>query len=268
MHSPKTDPKLHFDPQAAQFEARAGLSDAAAKDVVDAVVKLASLGPQDQVVEIGAGTGEIGRWFVQSPVRYLGLDDAALMLEQFAHKIGGRTDCLLHGDANESWPVESRSVRVIFGSRVFHLLDAAHVAAEAKRVALPDRAYLLSGRVQRDPKSPKAAIRTKMRELLVHNGLAPRNSDQNRSNLWAAALQLGARELQPVQAAQWSIHSRPMDAIDGWKGKDSMGGIAPPAAIKSRILDELAQWASSVWGRLDAVVTTQEFYVLEGVQIN
>src|SRR5947209_5451722 len=62
-----------FDAQARSFDARAGLPADAARAVARAVLDLAALGPDDLLVELGAGTGQIGRELAES-VRYVGVD--------------------------------------------------------------------------------------------------------------------------------------------------------------------------------------------------
>ena len=49
--------------------------------VARSILQLASAGPGDLVVELGAGTGEIGLHLSRSPIRYVGLDASAPMLE-------------------------------------------------------------------------------------------------------------------------------------------------------------------------------------------
>ncbi|HEX5499752.1 MAG TPA: hypothetical protein VFX03_11010, partial [Thermomicrobiales bacterium] len=61
-----------FDEQALLYDARAGLPPAAGAAVARAVLAAADAGPADLVVEIGAGTGEIGADLARLAGRYVG----------------------------------------------------------------------------------------------------------------------------------------------------------------------------------------------------
>src|SRR5437588_8408007 len=154
-----------FDGQAAAFEQRAGLPTDVCRRIVRKVLEIAEVGPGNLIIEIGPGTGQIGQWFSE-PVRYLGLDLSAGMLEEFAHRLTGHLGnrALVQADANASWPVANRAARAIFGSRALHLLNYEHVAAEALRVASPAGATLIIGRIERHPDSIRARMAREMNE--------------------------------------------------------------------------------------------------------
>jgi hypothetical protein len=46
-----------------------------------------------------------------------------------------------------------------------------------------------------------------------------------------------------------------------------MGGVTPPAPVAAAILDQLADWVAQTFGQPAEPVTTEESYVLEGVQL-
>src|SRR2546429_2176449 len=108
-----------FDRQASSFDRHAGLPMAAQHAVADALVRMAALGPADLVVEIGAGTGQIGRALCAMPVRYLGVDLSSPMLARFADwsRRHGCAAALAVADANRWWPLRDGSAKAIFGSR-------------------------------------------------------------------------------------------------------------------------------------------------------
>ena len=116
-----------FEAQAPGFDGRAGLPADAARAVARAVLEIAAPGPDDLLVELGAGTGEIGQHLIES-VRYLGIERSMAMLELFRGKLAGADDVrvrLSRTDANRTWPVGDGSAAVVFASRVAHLLDRA-----------------------------------------------------------------------------------------------------------------------------------------------
>ena len=115
-----------FDRQAHTYEQRVGLPEQVCREVVGAVLAIAHVQPNDLIVEVGAGTGMIGKWFVQSPIRYLGFDLSQAMLDVFRQHLDCQPDnlTLLQADGNQRWPLTDSTARVIFSSRTIHLLDS------------------------------------------------------------------------------------------------------------------------------------------------
>jgi len=259
---------LSYDQQAEAFDIRAGLSDAIAQRVADAVLRRGLRGGAGCVLEIGAGTGEVGRWLCKPDRRYVAIDSSSAMLERFRSRLsGGASAELICADANDAWPVDSDAVSLIFGSRVFHLLRVEHVLREALRVAHQPGAALLLGRVKRARDSVRTLMRKRMRELLIEHGVEPRPTERNRSQLLEQSLALGGEPVEVFEAARWQAKHRPIDSILAWRGKDSMGGIVPSAEVKDRVLTRLAQWATETFGDADKEFPTEEQYVIEGTYL-
>lgn len=256
---------ISFEKQAPLFEARAGLDDAVERAVADAVLRLGRLAADDSLLEIGAGTGEIGRFLAAAAPRYIGLDSSPAMLAEFTPRLPEGADAtLIEADADRAWPLEDDAVALIFGSRVFHLLDGEHLVTEARRVGRRSGFLLLAGRIRRADDAPKELARQKMRALLEARGEAPRPTERRRRKLWDRAAELGGVPIAPVAAARWPVTATVADAVAGWRAKDSLGGVTPPAAVRAAVLDELDRWADDLGaaGR----ITSEETYILEGVR--
>jgi SAM-dependent methyltransferase len=214
------------------------------------------------LVEIGAGTGLVGRWLLEQPVRYLGLDLSRPMLEVFRHRAAGAS--LAQADAARPWPLPDGAVRAVFGSRALHLLPAEHVMDEVFRVAAPGAACVV-GRVQRPPESVKARLSREMRRRLRARGFAPRSAGGR--GLLEAALARGARELPRTVAASWPAVHSPRRALADWRSKEGLGGIVLPPGVQEEVLRELEEWAVAELGGLDAERAAEESYVLEGARL-
>ena len=260
------DRTVSYDEQAEFFDKRVGLSDAVAREVVAVVRELVLADTQGAILEIGAGTGELGHWLAAER-RYVGIDSSSAMLEKY-RKRGVRSgdQTLICADGNESWPVESGEIGLVFGSRVFHLLEVDHVAAEFARVSSPGGAALLSGRVRRQKDSVKTLMRQKMRECLEEEGYVPREAEKDRKVLLQRLVAGGATRLDALDAASWEAHHRPIDSIRSWREKSSIGGVSPSVKVKERVLSKLETWGRETFGDLDRPVPTKEFYQLEGVR--
>ncbi|HYM00881.1 MAG TPA: methyltransferase domain-containing protein [Blastocatellia bacterium] len=255
-----------FDDQAAIFDQRTGLPVEACRAVALAVVEAGKVGPGDMILEIGPGTGQIGRWF-NPPLRYIGLDKSAAMLEQFRNReestASGRL--LIRADANQVWPVASGVARVIFSSRAMHLLDQEHAASEVFRVASPDGAALVLGRVQRLPESVRARMAREMNLRLRSYGFEGRGGEQRNRELIEACRRRGAQALEPRTVASWKVAASGRESIEAWRCLRGLGGVLVPPETKEEILDGLAGWAESEFNGLDRQFESEEAYVIRPV---
>jgi SAM-dependent methyltransferase len=277
-----------FDGQAQQFDRRVGLPESDCRAIAAAVIALAGAGEGDRVLEIGAGTGMIGRWFLDHDVRYVGLDRSRGMLEVFRRRPGAGRAWLVQADGACSWPLPAGAARVIFSSRAMHLLPLAHVVDEVLRVAGPappaasggsrnrgahgglgapsaGGGVCLLGWVERDPESVKARMSREMQRLVRGRGFTPRTAGSRR--FLAACRERGAAELPRTAVARWPARHSPRQSLDSWRGKLGLGGVVLPPGVQESVLDELEAWARRTFGDLDAESPAEETYVLEGVRL-
>jgi ubiquinone/menaquinone biosynthesis C-methylase UbiE len=256
-----------FDAQARGFDDRAGIPEDAACAVAQAVLDVIDPGRGDVLVELGAGTGEIGRYLAGS-VNYLGLDRSGGMLDAFRAKIAAPTGGarLAWADANRGWPVRDGSVKAVFASRVVHLLDSDHVRSELERVCVSG-GYFLVGHVSRDEVSVKHLLREKRESLLRERGLIPRSRRAGTRRLLDRLVALGASSVESRSVVTWPAQASARQVVDAWGDLQSMGGteLEPPA--RAAILAELMEWAGRELGDPDTVKVWQERYILGGVRL-
>src|SRR5438046_1422972 len=119
-----------FDAQAGSFEHRAGLPAGIPERIATALVQWSEDGPGEVLLEVGAVTEQIGFALCRLPLRYVGFDASAAMLDVFRRRAGSRTVSLIYADGNYRWPIAEGSVRAVFSSRAVHLLPLDHVVAE------------------------------------------------------------------------------------------------------------------------------------------
>jgi ubiquinone/menaquinone biosynthesis C-methylase UbiE len=254
-----------FDAQAAEFDRRVGLPEGDCRAIAAAVLALSGARCGDALVEIGAGTGMIGRWLLESPVRSVGLDLSRGMLEVFRHRPGAARARLVQADGARPWPFPSGSIRAVFSSRAIHLLPLDHVVNELFRVTAPAGVCLL-GWIERRPESVKARMSREMQRRLRERGFAPRSAGSRR--LLEACRERGARELARVTVVRWPVSHTPAQSLEQWGGKVGLGGLVLPPGVQGEVLRELATWAMDEFGALDAAHESEEAYVLDGVRLS
>jgi len=265
--STPASPEL-FDGQADFFEKRTGLPEDRCRKIAKAVLEIGEPGPADLLLEIGAGTGQLGRWF-GAPLRYVGLDLSAGMLNEFTRCRDRDTASrlLIQADANANWPLADGVVRVIFSSRTVHLLDQEHVAREFLRVASSAGATLILGRVERDPESVRARMAKEMNERLRAHGFAGRRGERQNRQLFELCSRSGAVALEPLPVASWRTIASPRQSLDSWRSKQGLGGLRIPDAIRAEVFRELESWAEEVFGGLDREFESEETYVLKSLRL-
>jgi ubiquinone/menaquinone biosynthesis C-methylase UbiE len=255
-----------FDAQAAGYDARTGFPPGVGEAVADAIVRMAGVGAQDLVLELGAGTGEIGVYLAAQVPRYLGLDTSPAMLDAFRAKAAPRTPHLLVADGDASWPVPDASACVIFASRVIHLLRPDHVAHEATRVCAP-RGYVMLGRVTREPDSLKERLRRRRQQELREVGIQPRSGEAGSRKVLEHLVASGWADLGRESVAAWSGDISAGEVIAEWESLTRMGSVEVDSVARKRILSKIRTWAAQEFGSLERVWPFREQYVLDIVQL-
>ena len=256
-----------FDKQAKVFDKRAGISDQDCQSIVDNLAHFYKQTNQNNWLEIGTGTGQIGHWALRQTEKYIGMDISEKMLDEFKGRVDTNKQInLFMVDANNQWPVESQSVSLTFSSRTIHLLSPNHVFNEIKRVH--QGGYFLIGRLGRDtPDNIKDTMRAKMREILGSLGKDSRRGEQNRKQLLDLFCEKGAKKIRPIIVTSWLEKFSPQRSIDSWSNKDGLAGQDVDHTIKKECMKRLRAWAENRYGSVNYEETLKQMYIIEGVNL-
>jgi ubiquinone/menaquinone biosynthesis C-methylase UbiE len=259
-----------FDEQAGSFDQRAGLPASVCDSIAKELVQLAQLAPGDVVLEVGAGTGQIGLALCQLPLCYVGFDASAVMLDVFKRRRSKNTPpiSLIASDGNNRWPADDGSVNAVFSSRAIHLLRVEHVVEEVFRVASPSGATLVLGRPEREKQSLRARLRQEMRERLWQLGYASDDGQQKEREILEACVRRGANPLERRVVATWLVQYSAAQILASWREKSGLAGLELAAEVKEKVLSQLTVWAKDAFGSLEAFQSAEEKYVLEGVRLS
>lgn len=258
---------VSFDGQAADFDLRAGLPAGAARQVAAAVVALAPVA-SPLILDLGAGTGQIGEHLIREPCRYLGIDLSGPMLAVFRRKLARAAHgSLVRADACVPWPLASGSIDLIFLSRAAHLLPPAVLVDETLRVASPNGALAVFGGVRSQPDSLRAVLRQEMRRLLAEEGVEGRRAGATQRRLARTLAVRGGEDLPVRAAASWAVVERARDALGAWRAKPGLAGRAVTPEIQERVLGRLEDWIRERYGSLDAAREANERYELTAIRL-
>jgi SAM-dependent methyltransferase len=238
-------------------------------EIARSLAALAGVAPGDVLLELGAGTGQLGACFPELGVRYVGLDASQPMLDVFERRLRGAhaAATLIRTDVNAEWPVASASVRAVFSSRAAHLFAREHVVAETLRVAHGTGCAFVLGRVQRDETGLRDVLRRQMRAMLAARGFEPRDGAGGQRRMLDAFRAGGATPVGPLVAARWPVRASVASVLDDWRGKPGIGGCELPEDEKAALLGDLEAWAARRYESPHASEDAEQRYILEGVAL-
>lgn len=255
-----------FNEQATRYDERAGLPPSVGQAVARSIVAIADVAPGEVVVELGAGTGEIGAHLARLPIRYVGLDSASEMLDVFRDKAVDGAPLLVVADCNQPWPLPDGSVAVAFASRVIHLLEPDHVVRETTRVCRA-AGFLLLGRVLREPDSLKERLRRRRQQQLLAASIVPRQGEAGARRVIECCVRAGGEALGRRVVAEWAGETTPAAILAAWEPLTRMGSFPVDVVTRAGILSEIRTWARDELGDLDCPESFRERYAIDIVRL-
>jgi ubiquinone/menaquinone biosynthesis C-methylase UbiE len=238
-----------FDTTAPVYDAHRALPSGVPERIREAVMTTSGIRHRASVLDLGAGTGRIGRPFVAAGDDYTGVDLSFGMLREF------RTGRLAQCDG-EALPFREGAfdvvllVSVVGGARGWRRL-----LAEAWRVVRAGGAIVIGKTV-----GPADGVDARMKERLEANladlGVPAEEKKAGKALAWLESV---AEERRVEVAASWIAERSPRGFLDR-KPTGAKFSVLPPD-IREEALRRLSEWAKSAFGSLDA--THSEPYEFE-----
>lgn len=238
-----------FDLVAAEFERHRALPDLATEQIRDAVLSI--LEPAGaSLLDLGAGSGRLGRAFVSGPVRYVGVDSSYAMLNRFRLSTSGTNDLL-------PALVQADGCLLPFGNHTFagvllaHVLSASRswkdLLTEACRVLESKGVLILAQRVG-PVTGVDAQLREYLRQVLALMGVEMPEAGRmkNDARTWLASV---ACSQEHRVAARWKTDCAPRDFLK--RHSTGVRFSSLPRAIQQESLKRLSEWAIERFGSLD-----------------
>jgi SAM-dependent methyltransferase len=249
------------------FDRRAGLPAGIGRQIAAVLEELVPSGG-GVILDLCAGTGQIGEHLVRGRCRYLAIDVSAPMLAVFRRKLGaGDGGALVRADAGARWPIASGRTHLVFVSRAAHLLPPGVLVEETLRVASPRGALFVLGGVRSERDSLRAVLRRQMWRLLAERGVEGRNARRSQHRIADALVERGGEILAPRTAASWAVVDRAGDALAAWRAKSGLGGRAVAPEVQDDVLRRLEDWIRERYGSLDVARDATERYELAMVRL-
>lgn len=210
-----------------------------------------------RVLDLGAGTGRIGKAFVDGSNLYVGIDSSFAMLREYlAHS---PTACLLQSDGARL-PFADGAFDVVMLMQVLNgAQDWQNLLLEVRRVLHP-HGVVVVGHTVTPASGVDAQLKKRLSEILKEIGVAWHEPQKARRQS-LAWLESSAASSNHVRAAFWTVERTPREFFV--RHKNGARFAALPAAIQQEALQKLSTWAEATFSALDTAYTEEHSFELE-----
>jgi ubiquinone/menaquinone biosynthesis C-methylase UbiE len=248
---------LAFDTGASSFERFRALPDGVPEAIRSTIYEAVHVPSPARVLDLGAGTGRIGRIFAQAGDLYCGLDASLGMLQEFRRY------------TKNSFLVQANGEQLPFRDHVFdvvllmHVLGGARnfqaVIKEAGRVCNSDGAIVV-GRTASPESGIDAQLKRQLKLILEQMGVVwHRPRESYRKSL--ASLEAISRRHIPMSAASWDVAATPRDFL--LRHQTGARFASLPVATQEHALEQLTTYAEETFGALDRSFEEQRSFELD-----
>jgi ubiquinone/menaquinone biosynthesis C-methylase UbiE len=239
-----------FDALASTFDQYRGWPEGV-PEAIHAAVWRASESPRTaRVLDLGAGTGRIGRAFVAAGDRYIGVDASLEMLRQFqrqAAQSSAPAPLLVHA-LGEQLPFPDASIDLVL---LMHVLSGAGnwrgLLQDARRVVRPGGA-LIVGQASGQESGVDAKMKSQVARILGDLGYSA-DPPRRRRETAIESLEAAAARCRRVVGTSWLAERSPRMFMERHRTGHRFAGL--PATVQDEVLRQLGAWASSAFGSLD-----------------
>jgi len=249
-----------FDHVASSFDRHRALPDKVAQEIRRAILATVNMPARPRLLDIGAGTGRLGRSFVRAGDDYVAADLSLGMLREFMRKVDdGHCGTPLLVQANgEHLPFRDGSFDAVMLVQIFGGMRGwRRLVGEARRV-LRQSGVLLMGRWLIPPDGIDEQMKRRVRMLFAEMNL-PLEWQNTRENAqqW---LEVTAAQGTRIIAATWRTNRTPRSFLDRRSSGAQFAML--PATVKTEVLEKLTAWTAKSFGSIDAVFTEQHEFEL------
>jgi ubiquinone/menaquinone biosynthesis C-methylase UbiE len=235
-----------FDLSAGSFEHHRSLPAEAPTAIRSAIWAATRIPTPACVLDLGAGTGRIGRAFVAAGDFYAGVDTSLAMLREFSASSGNGFLALADG---RRLPFKNSAFDVVL---LMHVLsgvgDWQSVLHEARRV-LRAGGCLAVGHTVSSESGVDAQLNRRLRTILEEMGVAWHQPRESRRQA-LAWLESSARRHVHSVAATWNVNTTAREFLERRRTGARFADL--PSGIQTQALEKLRNWAETTFGSFDA----------------
>lgn len=250
-----------FDPRAASFDSHRSLPSGVPEAIRAAVWQKSEASTERRVLDLGAGTGRIGKAFAEADDFYVGVDFSLGMLREFAAQ--RPTACLLQADGQDL-PFPDRTFDLVLLMQV--LSGAAHwpkLLCEAMRV-VSRPGEIVVGNAVAPSSGVDARLKRQLGTILESMGVTMHEPKKSKGDAveW---LKARCSAYQQVVAAHWTAERSAEQFIA--RHRTGARFAALPAEIQEEALGRLSAWAKANFGAVNKDFEEDFSFVLDVFKI-
>lgn len=246
-----------FDAVASSFERFRALPSGVPEKIRSAVFAATRIPSPANVLDLGAGTGRMGRAFITAGDYYAGVDTSFAMLHEF------------HASTTPGFLVQADGEQLPFRDGAFDLVLLMHVLSgvrdwreivtECLRV-LRAEGVIAVGHTMRSESGVDAQLKRELRSILEKMDVPWHRPGESRpeSLEW---LDSQARHHVHSQAASWNVRASAQEFLE--RHRSGARFAALPVPVQELAARKLAEWAVKAFGSLDATFDEQHSFVLD-----
>ena len=246
-----------YDVVAPTYDEYRALSDAVLGRIRTTVLE--ALPPRPRLLDLGAGSGRIGRAFVAGGDAYAGVDLSAGMLREFLRRgdLDGRAPRVAQADG-QALPFAGATFDAVLLIQVFGGLRGwRRVLAEARRVLRPSGALVL-GRGVLPEDGVDARMKERLAAILAEMGVEPDQKNAREDvHHWLESVAVAGPS---IVAATWSADRTPRGFVERHRTGARFSVLPEP--VKDAAMRALGAWAIATFGSLDAVTSERHTFEL------
>jgi ubiquinone/menaquinone biosynthesis C-methylase UbiE len=249
-----------FDATATSFDRHRALPAGVAQSI-RAAIRSCSLNRNGRVLDLGAGTGRIGKAFVQADDFYVGVDLSWAMLREFAVQCPDA--CLLQAHGR-CLPFAHRVFDLVLFMQVLSgAADWTGLLQEALRV-LASPGMVIVGHAVAPDAGLDSQLKRQLDLILEETGIAAHKSKKSQKGAltW---LQNRASSWQTVTAAKWLAQRSPRQFMA--RHRTAARFAALPLTVQDEALEKLSAWAEAHFGLLEKRFTEEHSFELQAFRI-
>jgi SAM-dependent methyltransferase len=232
-----------YDAMAPDFDRRRALPKGI-PEAIRATILRASLAPRPRILDLGAGSGRIGRGLVRAGDDYFGVDLSLGMLRSFVLQ------------ARDAALVQADGALLPFGDAAFDVVLLVQVLSGAQgwramlgdiiRVLRPGGALMI-GRVIAPDDGIDTGMKTRLAAILNAMDIQPyRDKPRDEALAWLAR---AMPDPAVVTVATWTETRRPGAFLDRHAAGARFSILPEP--VRREAMGRLARWAIDTFGSLD-----------------
>jgi SAM-dependent methyltransferase len=243
---------ISFDAVAPAFDRHRVLPDGVSESVRLCILAACTVSARPEILDLGAGTGRLGRAFVAAGDAYVGLDLSLPMLRRFGDP---RARLILAN--GERLPFRNGTFHIVL---LLQVLGGARgwrgIVDESRRV-LRSAGIVAVGRAAAPEQGLDDQMKTKLATLLGKIGAERHQRRQYREQA-LSVLRSAAKRSDRVIAASWRAQRSARAFLERHPSGAAFATL--PRSVRSAALGELADWAQSRFGPLDTTFSEEHAF--------